>query len=296
MRTRNPALPARAALFAALLAASLSLLAASCVPKAPPAPSPAGAPAGDPVRLRLSTTTSTENSGLLAALLPPFEKRFGIRVDVIAVGSGKALKLGETGDVDAVLAHSREAEDAFLAAGFGVNRRDVMHNDFVLVGPPGDPAGVRGAKDAAAAFRVVAEKGAPFASRGDESGTHAKEKALWAAAGARPAGAAYLETGQGMGETLVVANEKRAYCLADRGTFQAFKDKVDLAVLAEGDSALFNPYGIMAVNPARHPKAKYFEAMLLIAWLTSPEGQAIVADFRQGGEPVFFPDAVRAAK
>jgi tungstate transport system substrate-binding protein len=246
------------------------------------------------VRLKLATTTSTENSGLLAELLPPFERSTGIRVDVIAVGTGKALRLGRSGDVDAVLVHARESENAFVAEGYGVNRRDVMHNDFVLLGPPADPAGIRGGRDAASALRALAEKGALFVSRGDDSGTHKNERRLWREAGMTPAWEGYLETGQGMGASLVVADEKRAYCLADRGTFLAFRDKVELNVLVEGDPDLHNPYGIIAVNPGRHPGVKYRQAMRLIAWVTSPEGAEIIGSFRLGGEVLFHPAGIRS--
>jgi len=281
-----------------VLAAVLAVLAqAGCGREAGQAQGTAGAAKPAYVSsLRLSTTTSTENSGLLGVLLPPFEKRFGIRVDVVAVGSGKALKLGETGDVDVVLAHARPAEDAFVAKGFGVGRRDVMHNDFIVIGPAGDPAGIKNARSAAEAFRLIAEKGAPFASRGDDSGTHQKEKLLWVAAGVAPKPPAYMETGQGMGETMIIAAEKRAYCLADRGTYIPFASRIDLGILFQGDEGLYNAYGIMAVNPERHPKTRYLEAMALIAWVTSPEGQKIIGDFKPQGEQLFFPDAVKAAR
>ena len=261
-----------------------ALLAAGCDAPAPPGPPRAA--------LRLATTTSTENTGLLSALLPPFTARHGIEVHVIAVGTGKALKLGENGDVDAVLVHARDQEDRFIGNGFGVNRRDVMVNDFILAGPPDDPAKVRGLKDAARALGAILRSGRPFVSRGDRSGTHAKEMELWAAAGLTPSGDGYLEAGQGMGPVLQMAHEKRAYTLTDRGTFLAYKGKIDLAPLVEGDPRLRNPYGIMAVNPARHPHVRYAEAMALIAWVTSPEGQGIIAGFKAGGEPLFHPLAV----
>lgn len=253
-------------------------------------------PAGADERLRLSTTTSTENSGLLGVLLPPFEKRFGRPVAVIAVGSGKALKLAENGDVDVVLSHAPELEEVFVQAGYGVNRRDVMFNDFVIVGPRDDPAGIRGLASAAEALRRLAEKGATFVSRGDESGTHQKEKTLWKAAGTKPEGAWYVSAGQGMGEVLLMANERRAYTLADRGTCVAYRAKEDLEVLVEGDPALYNPYAIIAVNPAKHPHVKYIAAMELIAWVTSPEGQKIIAEFEQNGARLFHPTAVPAKK
>lgn len=245
--------------------------------------------------LRLATTTSTENTGLLAVVLPPFEQRFGVKVDIIAVGSGKAMKLGENGDVDVVLSHAPELEQAFVAAGFGVNQRDVMYNDFVLVGPPDDPAALREAKTAVEAFKRLAAAHATFISRGDESGTHEKEKALWKAAGVAPAGAWYVSGGLGMGQVLQMADEKRAYTLSDRGTYLSYKAKGDLVIVSQGDPVLFNPYTIIAVNPARFPTVRYFDAMALIAWLTSPEGQRIIGDFKIGGEMLFHPTAVPPA-
>jgi len=242
-------------------------------------------------RLRLATTTSTDNSGLLSALLPPFEQKYGIKVDVVAVGTGKALKLAENGDVDVVLVHAREAEEEFVNNGFGINRRDVMYNDFVIVGPENDPAGIRQSAKAADALAMIAEKAAPFTSRGDDSGTHKKERDLWKLAGIVPKGAWYVEAGQGMGAVLNMADEKQAYTLTDRGTWIAFTKKLDLAILLEGDPELFNPYGIIAVNPARHPHAHYMEAMLLIAWLTSPDGQRLIAEFKQDGQVLFVPSA-----
>jgi tungstate transport system substrate-binding protein len=243
--------------------------------------------------LRLATTTSTENTGLLNVLLPPFEKKNNCKVDVISVGTGKALKLGERGDVDVVLVHARKAEDKFVADGFGVDRRDVMHNDFIIVGPENDPAGVKGEKDAAAAFKKIADKGAPFVSRGDESGTHIKEKELWEAAGVAQKGPWYMEAGQEMGATLIMANEKLAYALTDRGTFTAFKEKLQLKVLCEGDPRLYNPYGVIAVNPKKWPHVKYDLAKAFIEFITSEEGQAIIANFRKDGEQLFQPDAVK---
>ncbi len=245
-------------------------------------------PARAEERLRMSTTTSTENSGLLAVLLPPFEKANGCRVDVVAVGTGKALKLGEMGDVDVVFVHARALEDRFMAAGFGVDRRDVMYNDFVLLGPADDPAGVRKTKSAPEAFRAVAAHGSPFVSRGDESGTHQKEKEIWASAGIAPKGSWYIEAGQGMGEVNVMATQKRGYALADRGTYIAFRKKTDLVVLSEGDRTLWNPYGIMAVNPKRFPHAKYGLAMKLIDFVTGAEGRALIAGFRIDGRQLFF--------
>ncbi|MDV2502920.1 MAG: substrate-binding domain-containing protein [bacterium] len=244
-------------------------------------------------RLKLATTTSTANSGLLEVLIPPFEKRFGLRVDVIPVGTGKALKLGRTGDVDVVLVHARAAEERFVAEGYGVNRRDVMYNDFVLLGPPADPAKLKEASTLHDAMRRLARSRAPFLSRGDDSGTHKKERKLWAAAGITPAGPRYLETGRGMGETLIAASEKQGYVLSDRGTYLAMKPKLELEVVFEGDEALFNPYGIIAVNPARHPHTNYVMALAFIGWVTSPEGQRIINGYRKGGKVLFHPLAVQ---
>jgi len=251
-----------------------------------------GAPAAEK-RLRLSTTTSTENSGLLAALLPPFEARFGVRVDVIPVGTGKALRLAEGGDVDVTLAHAPELEEQFIEQGFGVNRRYVMYNDFVIVGPVRDPAGIRGMPDAKKAFEQIAKSVCVFISRGDRSGTHTKELFIWKDTGLSQSLPWYLEAGRGMGAVLVMADQKQAYTLTDRGTFLALRQKVNLEILVEGDPVLFNPYHVIAVNPARHPHVNYLEAMLFIGWLTSPEGQQIIARFGTDafGRPLFVPGA-----
>jgi tungstate transport system substrate-binding protein len=245
-------------------------------------------PAGAEERLRMSTTTSTENSGLLSVLLPPFEKKFDCKVDVVAVGTGKSLKLGEAGDVDVVFVHARSLEDKFVANGFGVNRRNVMYNDFVLLGPRDDPAGAGKAKSATDAYRAIAAKGIPFISRGDESGTHQKEKEIWASAGVVPRGAWYIEAGQGMGEVITMATEKRGYTLSDRGTYIAFRKKTDLVVVRQGDKNLWNPYGIIAVNPKKHAHVKFDLAMKLIDFVTGPEGQSLIAGFKVDGEPLFF--------
>lgn len=265
----------------ALLAALPLLLAA-----------PAAGATGEAI-LRLATTTSTVDTGLFDALLPPFRAAEGIRVDVIAVGTGKALKLAENGDVDVVLVHSRAAEDAFIAAGHGTDPVDVMHNDFVVVGPADDPAGVARAKDAPAALAAIAARGAIFASRGDRSGTHDREMALWAAAGDPAFGPWRLETGQGMGDTLRIADEKGAYCLADRATFTAFADKLKLALLFEGGETLLNRYRVIPVDPGRHPEARFEAARRFAAYLVSPGAQAIIRDFRRNGRALFTPDAPR---
>lgn len=241
-------------------------------------------------RLRLATTTSTENSGLLYKLLPSFEEKYNIRVDVIAVGTGKALKLAENGDVDVVLVHARQAEAEFIKQGFGVNRREVMYNDFVIIGHKDDPAKIK-SNDALIAFKKIANTKYPFTSRGDESGTNMREKELWEQAGIVPQGKWYLQTGQGMGATLRIADEKQAYCLVDRGTYIVYKDKIALGLLVEGDERLFNPYGIIAVNPKRHPHINYEHSMALIDWIASPEGQAIIGGYKINGKQLFYPSA-----
>lgn len=241
--------------------------------------------------IRMSTTTSTDNSGLLRAILPVFEKKYGIRIQVIPVGTGKALKLAENGDVDVTLVHARPAEDAFVAAGHGVNRRDVMHNDFVIVGPADDPAGIRGMSDAVAAMRKLQHSGARFVSRGDDSGTHKMELSYWKAAGVEPGGRAYLSAGQGMGEVLTMSGSLRAYTLTDRATYAAYRSRTELEIMVEGDKRLYNPYGIIAVNPKKYPGVNYRGAMTLIEWITSAEGQKRIADFKVDGQQLFFPDA-----
>lgn len=241
--------------------------------------------------IRLSTTTSTENSGLLAQLLPVFEAKTGTKVHVISVGTGKALELGKNGDVDVTLVHARQLEDKFVADGWGIDRRDVMYNDFIIVGPVADPAKVKGEKDVLAAFNKIAASGAKFISRGDNSGTDVMEKSYWQSAGSKPEGAAYISAGLGMGEVLNMASELRAYTLTDRATYGAYKAKTGLAILVEGDKRMFNPYGIIAVNPAKHPGVNGKGATLLINWITSPEGQARIAAFKPEGEQLFFPTA-----
>jgi len=247
-------------------------------------------------RLKLATTTSTENTGLLAYLLPAFEQQCGCTVDVIAVGTGQALKLGENGDADVLLVHAPELEEKFVAAGFGVNRRAVMFNDFVILGPAADPAGVREAKSAAEALAKIAAKQAPFVSRGDQSGTHVKELALWKTAGIKPEGTWYMEAGQGMGQCLTMAGEKQAYVLSDRGTYLAFREKVGLAIVHEGDAVLRNPYTVIAVSPGKHPQVQYLLSMQFIAFLTSPKGQRLIREFKDqvSGEPLFVPSAYQA--
>lgn len=242
--------------------------------------------------LRLATTTSTENSGLLKILLPRFESRTGMEVQVLAVGTGHALRLGCNGDVDVVLVHAPAAEQKFLDDGCGVNRRKVMYNDFVLIGPPGDPADVAHSATAAEAMQRISTRQAVFVSRGDDSGTHKKERGLWKDAGLEPSGEWYREAGQGMGKVLQIAGELDAYTLTDRGTWLAYRDKLPLRILFEQDPKLFNPYGVIAVDPQRYPDVNYTGAMTFIGWLTSPEGQRMIADYRIHDQLLFTPMAI----
>jgi tungstate transport system substrate-binding protein len=269
----------------------------------------------EPERLILATTTSTENSGLLAHILPHFEAGYNATVEVIAVGTGQALKLGEDGNCDVVLVHARSKEDTFLEAGYGVNRKDLMYNDFVIVGPASDPAGVKGMTDAGAALAKIAETQSQFVSRGDDSGTHAKEQSLWKESGlelqevtsiatqkgrdievvcVRPSGGWYISTGQGMGAVLTMADELQAYTLTDRGTYLARTlEGIDLGILVEGDPRLFNPYGIIAVKPEVHPHVNFDLAMSFIDWFTSLPTQKVIGEFGKGkfGQPLFVPDS-----
>jgi tungstate transport system substrate-binding protein len=241
--------------------------------------------------LRLATTTSTYETGLLDRLLPPFEAKHGAKVHVISVGTGKAMKLGENGDVDIILVHARKAEDKFVKDGFGVNRRDVMYNDFVILGPKSDPARVSGMKNVKLALGKIYKKQHVFVSRGDDSGTHKKEKSLWSKAGLTPAGKWYLQVGQGMSAALRTADEKTGYVLVDRGTYLTHKEKIDLQVLVEGDGDLGNPYGVIPVSPYKHKHVKYELSMQLVAWLTSPECQKMISEFRKNGEQLFHANA-----
>lgn len=241
--------------------------------------------------LKMSTTTSTENSGLLTYLLPMFERASGLKVQVISVGTGKALELAKNGDVDVTLVHARPSEDKFVAAGDGVNRRDVMYNDFIIVGPAVDPAGIRGNKDALVAMKKLVDSGAKFISRGDNSGTDQMEKGYWKQVGSQPQGSSYVAAGLGMGEVLNMAAQLDAYTLTDRATYGAYKAKTGLVVAVEGDPKMFNPYGIIAVNPAKYKDINYKGAMQLIDWITSETGQKAIGAFRVDGQQVFFPSA-----
>ncbi len=244
--------------------------------------------------LMLATTTSTDNSGLLRHLLPKFEAAYDIKVRVISVGTGKAIRLGENGDVDVILVHSRPDEDRFVAQGHGINRRDVMYNDFVIVGPRNDPAMIRGQRDAIAAFRRILDSKSVFISRGDDSGTHKMEMRYWKDVGRSALdNDAYRAAGRGMGEVLLMSSELRAYTLTDRATYYAMRDKIDLELLVEGDRRMFNPYGVIAVNPAKYPDINFADATRFIEWITSPAGQQAIEEFRIDGNQVFFPDATR---
>lgn len=243
--------------------------------------------------ITLASTTSTEQSGLFGHILPIFTQATGISVRVVAVGTGQALKIGQQGDADALLVHDRAGEDKFVAEGYGFDRRDVMYNDFVVVGPKADPAKVAGLKDATETMKRIAAAKAPFASRGDDSGTNRAELRFWKAAGVdvKAAQGWYRELGQGMGPTLNTSAAMNAYTLTDRGTWANFKNRQNLTILVEGDKALFNPYGSILVDAKKRPAAKVADAKVWHDWLTGPKGQIAVESFRIGGEQVFFPQA-----
>ncbi|MDA0219462.1 MAG: substrate-binding domain-containing protein [Proteobacteria bacterium] len=243
----------------------------------------------------VQSTTSTQNSGLFDYLLPIFTEKTGIEVRVVAVGTGQAIKNAANGDGDVLLVHAKAAEEAFVAEGNGVERFDLMYNDFVIVGPAADPAGIAGTGDTAAALQAIAASGATFASRGDDSGTHKAELKLWQAAGVDPAAASgewYRETGSGMGATLNAAAGMGAYTLPDRATWVAFENKGDLQILTEGDTALFNQYGVILVNPEKFPAVKAAEGQQFVDWLLSEEGQAAIAAYQVDGQQLFFPNAM----
>ena len=281
---------------------------------------PGAIPAADKV-IKMSTTTSTENSGLLDVLLPAFKKDTGIKVKVVAKGTGAAIMDGQDGNVDVIFVHSRPREEAFVAKGYGTKRYAVMHNDFVILGPPGDPAGVKGLKDAAASFRKIAAAKVLFVSRGDSSGTHFKEIAVWKATGLplkktvrklvregrerqisflQPDEDWYMSIGQGMGKALTFADEKQAYLLSDRGTYIKYKfgkkPPVTLEVLSEGDKRLANPYGVIPINPEKHRHVRYELARRFAEWLASPRGQGLIARYKLHGRQLFYPDAIPGAK
>jgi tungstate transport system substrate-binding protein len=282
-----------------LLAILTGLALAGCGAAATEAPPAAEAPpateesqAEGPQRLILATTTSTADSGLLDYILPDFEAKHNAEVDVIAVGTGQAIAMGEAGDADVLLVHARAREDAFVEAGHGTARYDVMYNDFVIVGPAEDPAGIAGKTSAAEAFAALAASEAPFVSRGDDSGTHTKEQAIWAEAGIEPEGDWYLSAGQGMGAVLTMSDEQGSYTLSDRATYLAMKaEGLGLDILVEGDPVLFNPYGVIPVNPAQHPGVNNTLAEQFAAWITSVETQELIASFVVNGEQLFYPDS-----
>ncbi len=300
----------------ALLLVVLGLLASCAAPVpaptlAPPTTEPTVAieptaePAAEPTattvvrvenRIILATTTSTQDSGLLDVILPDFTDKTGIGVDVVAVGTGQAMELGARGDADVLLVHARAREDEFVANGDAPERRDVMYNDFIIVGPASDPAGIKGLTSAADAFKAISDSQSPFISRGDDSGTHTKEKAVWKAAGIEPAGDWYQSAGQGMGAVLTMAGEQEAYTLSDRATYLARKaEGLDLEILGEGDKVLFNPYGVLPVSPDKHPAVNFEGAMAFVEWITSPETQAMIGEFGVDtfGQSLFIPDAAQ---
>jgi tungstate transport system substrate-binding protein len=245
--------------------------------------------------LIIASTTSTQNSGLFDILIPAYEKstHYGITVEVIAVGTGKAMRIAKKGEADMLFVHDPFREEKFVAEGYGTNRREVMHNAFVIVGPAKDPARIKGTKRATEALDLIAETGSPFVSRGDDSGTNIKELDLWDDAGINPKGKGwYFETGDKMGDTLLIASQKKAYTLTDIGTFLNYQKKIDLSVLLQGDPALKNRYSVIAVNPDRFPAVRYREAMDFIAFVTSPEGQSVIAKYIKHGTRLFSPDAV----
>jgi len=246
-------------------------------------------------RLIIASTTSTQNSGLFDILIPAYEKssRYNVSVEVIAVGTGKALRIAKKGEADLLLVHDPFREDKFVAEGYGVNRRLVMHNDFVILGPKNDPAHIKGLKNAIDAFELIAEKRAAFVSRGDDSGTNVKELDIWDDAGVIPKGQKwYIEAGAKMGDTLLLANQKKAYLLSDRGTFLNYESRIRLKILVESDPLLKNQYSVMAVSPAKFPSVRYREAMDFIAFVTSAEGQKIIESYVKHGVNLFYPDAI----
>ena len=278
-------------MLAALLLAACAPAAAPLVPAATAAPTAASV---EPVHLILATTTSTQDSGLLDYLLPDFEKENNVKIDVIAVGSGQALQTGKDGNADVLLVHSPAAEKTFMDDGDGVRREDVMYNDFVIVGPEGDPAKISGMTSAADAFKAIAAAQAAFVSRGDDSGTHSKEKAIWKSAEIEPQGDWYVSAGQGMGAVLTMADEKQAYTLSDRATYLAMtKEGLGSKILVEGDKALFNPYGVIAVDPAKSPKINNALANQFIDWLTSLPVQEKISQYgvEEFGQSLFTPSA-----
>ena len=256
------------------------------------------ADATEPPTIVVASTTSTENSGLFGWILPKFLAASGIRVHVVAVGTGQAIRIAERGDADVLLVHDRLSEEAFVRDGFGLERHPIMYNEFVLLGPKDDPAGIGGTQDAAAAFAKIASQRAPFLSRGDDSGTHKAEMRLWSAAGVDPrphSGTWYLETGSGMGQTLNTAVEKNAYVLSDDASWRSFENKRDLGILVQGDTRLHNPYSVILVDPRRHPHVKAEAGATFVRWLLSAEGQRAIGSFERDGSPLFTPSVTPSA-
>ena len=271
------------------LALAAPVLAQTAQPAAPPA-----ATAATTRFIIVSSTTSTQDSGLFGHILPIFKARTGIDVRVVSQGTGQALDTGRRGDADVVFVHAKAQEEKFIAEGFGVERKPVMYNDFVLIGPKSDPAGIKGTADIAAALKAIADKQAPFVSRGDKSGTHSAELALWRGAGVdleKARGPWYREIGQGMGAALNTAGAMNAYVLADRGTWISFKNRGDLGIAVEGDRKLFNQYGVILVNPAKHAHVKKDDGQAFVDWIVSPEGQKVIGDYKIDGQQLFFPNA-----
>jgi tungstate transport system substrate-binding protein len=281
------------ALILLLLFAFVSLAGCASKPVAQ-APEPASTPAVEKT-LKMATTTSTQDSGLLDVLVPEFKKDTGYTLKVIAVGSGQAMDMGAKGDVDVLLVHSRAAEDKLVADGFGVNRKDVMHNDFILIGPTNDPAKIKGETDTVKALTKISQAQAIFLSRGDKSGTNTKELDLWKKAGITPAGDWYKNVGKGMGDTFRMADEMKGYTLIDRATYLALKDKYKLEIMVEKDTPLLNPYGVIAVNQAKFPNVDYEGAMKFVDWITSEKIQKMIAEFGKDkyGQSLFIPDAIK---
>lgn len=245
------------------------------------------------VRLKMATTTSTENSGLLAELNPVFENKYNAKVDVIAVGTGKAIRIAENGDVDLIMVHAPDAEKKFIEKGFGIERLPVMHNDFIIIGPKDDPAGISKADNLTAAMNILHEGNHPFISRGDDSGTHKKEKLLWQMTGKHPHADWYLSVGQSMGAVLRIADDKNAYALTDRGTYLAFMDNISLTTAFENDAALFNPYHVIVVNPDKHSHTNVDLATKYVNFIRGELGQSIIRDFKVNGKILFHPDVIK---
>lgn len=275
-----------------LIASLFALTAGAALAQTATQPAPAAAQA---MRfITVSSTTSTTDSGLFNHLLPLFKAKSGIEVRVVSQGTGQALDTGRRGDADVVFVHAKAQEEKFVAEGFGVERKAVMYNDFVLIGPKSDPAGIKGSKDIAAALKVVKDKSTPFVSRGDKSGTHSAELALWKVAGIdieKDKGAWYREIGQGMGAALNTSSAMNAYVLSDRATWLNFKNRGDLDIVIEGDKRLFNQYGVILVNPAKHAHVKKDDGQAFVDWLLSPEGQKAISDYKINGASLFFPNA-----